>query len=269
MLKVTVITICYNNEGDIRNTLESVVAQDYSNLEYIVIDGNSSDNTLKIIQEFASRISRIVSEPDNGMYDAINKGLMLATGEIVGLIHAGDRLFDNFVISKIADHFKSNDIDAMYGHSILVNANEDPVRVNKSPSFRKSLFKAGWMPSHQSVYIKRRLLDQLGYYREDLGGSGDYEFVLRYFFFNDLKIMRLDSFILQFTIGGRSTSNYGKNLWKSQQRHITAWRLNGANPPFYFIPFKLLRKGKQFFLALWFRFFGYKKINGTQFKKAV
>jgi len=263
-MKISIITICFNNEEDIRPTIESVISQTYANIEYIVVDGGSSDGTLDIVNEYFGLIDRITSEPDDGMYDAINKGIRVATGDIVGLIHAGDRLFDENVVSRIADHFVSHDIDAMYGHSILVNSDDKPVRVNKSPIFRKSLFKAGWMPSHQSIYIRKELLDKLGYYRLDFGGSGDYEFVLRYFYFNDLNIKRLDSFIIRFSMGGRSTSNYRKRLWKSQKTHIQAWRLNGAEPPFYFVPFKLLRKVKQFYLAAQFRLSNKIVINERQ-----
>src|SRR5699024_3761894 len=120
------------------------------------------------------------------------------------------------------------------------------------------------MASHHSSYIRKELLDKLGYYRLDFGGSGDYEFVLRYFYFNDLNIKRLDSFIIRFSMGGRSTSNYRKRLWKSQKTHIQAWRLNGAEPPFYFVPFKLLRKVKQFYLAAQFRLSNKIVINERQ-----
>ena len=255
-MKISIITICYNNESDIRPTIESVVKQNYDNIEYIIVDGASSDNTLNIIDEYVENIDKIISELDEGMYDAINKGIKLATGDVVGLIHAGDRLYDEEVIGKIAEHFSTNDIDAMYGHSVLVDQNDRLVRVNKSPGFRKSLFKAGWMPSHQSIYIKRSIFEQLGYYRLDLGGSADYEFVLRYFYVNDLNIKRLDDFLVRFAMGGRSTTNYQKRLWLSQKRHIKAWYLNGLKPPFYFIPFKLGRKIKQFYLAAYFRLVG-------------
>jgi len=251
--KISIITICYNNEDDIRATIESVIEQTYDNIEYLVIDGKSSDNTIEIVNEYSQCIDHIITEPDEGRYDAINKGFELASGDVCGLIHAGDRLFDNQVIANIVQHFQTNNIDAMYGHSIIVNERDDPVRVNKSTKFKKSLFKAGWMPSHQSVYLRREVIEKLGYYRTDLGGSGDYEFVLRYFYFHDLRIKRLDAFILRFAIGGVSTTNYRKNLWESQKKHIKAWRLQGAEPPFYFIPFKLLRKGKQFFLAVKYR----------------
>ena len=128
--KISIITICFNNERDIRATIESVVNQDYQNIEYIVIDGGSSDGTMGIISEFSSSINKIVSEPDDNLYDAINKGLRLATGDIVGLIHAGDRLFENSTITKIANHFTSYDIDISYGHSLIVNNKMQAVRVN-------------------------------------------------------------------------------------------------------------------------------------------
>jgi len=255
-LKISIITICYNNEADIRETIESVTTQQYEDIEYIVVDGNSSDNTMNIVREYSDSINTIISEPDEGMYDAINKGIRHSTGDVVGLIHAGDRLFDDSVAGRIAQHFSENDIDAMYGHSILVDKDDKPFRVNKSPEYRKNLMKRGWMPSHQSVYIQRDRLTEHGLYRLDLGGSADYEFVLRYFYLNDLKIRRLDDFILRFAIGGRSTSNYSSTLLLSQKRHIQAWKINGLNPPFYFIPLKLGRKVKQFYLAAAYRLFG-------------
>mgnify|MGYP002277844611 CR=1 FL=1 len=254
-IKISIVSICYNNESDIRQTIESVINQTYENVEYIVVDGNSTDNTMTIVQEYSEQVNEIISEPDQGRYDAINKGIRSSSGDVVGLIHAGDRLFDENVLSEIGYHFSKNNIDAMYGHSILVDQNDKPFRVNKSPEFKKSLFKIGWMPSHQSVYIRRNIFEDLGYYRLDLGGSADYEFILRYFYINDLKIKRLDSFIVRFAIGGRSTTNYKKRLWLSQKRHIKAWKINGESPPFYLVPLKLLRKVKQFYLAALYRFF--------------
>lgn len=251
-MRVTVITICYNNEKDIRETIESVVSQSYPDIEYIIVDGESGDRTLSIVNEYKDSISKVISEPDNGIYDAINKGIRQATGEIVGLIHAGDRLHDREVIFKIVNHFKNNTIDASYGHSIIVNGKDNPVRINKSPEFKKSLFKMGWMPSHQSIYIKRSMFDELGYYRTDLGGSGDYEFVLRYFYFNNLKVKRLDDFIIKFSLGGTSTSNYHK-IFKTQRTHVKCWLINGEKPPFYMVPLKLSRKIKQFSLAAYYK----------------
>jgi glycosyltransferase len=259
-LKISIVTISFNNARDIRQTIESVVKQSYENIEYIIIDGGSKDDTLNIVQEYKSRLAKVISEPDRNMYDAINKGLKLASGDIVGLIHAGDRLFNSEIITKIADHFNENDIDIMYGNSILVNKKDVPVRINKSPEFTRGLVKRGWMPSHQSIYIKRKLLEEIGYYNLDLHPSSDYEFFLRYFYFSNLRIKRLNEFVLRFSMGGRSTRNYMNNL-KCQKQHILCWKVNGENPPFYLVPLKLLRKPRQFLIADIYRITGkYKKL---------
>ncbi|MDR8390260.1 glycosyltransferase [Aliifodinibius sp. S!AR15-10] len=250
-LKVSIITICHNNENDIRDTIESVKNQSYDNIEYIIVDGASSDKTLKIVNEYAEFIDKIISEPDDGIYDAINKGIINSKGDIFGLIHAGDQLFDKDVIQKIVNNFEENNIDASYGHSVIIKSNGTIIRVNKSPEYNKSLFKIGWMPSHQSIYLKRDLIEKFGLYRTDLGGSGDYEFVLRYFYFNKIRVKRLDEFILKFAIGGTSTSNYHK-IFSAQRLQVKCWAINGEKPPFYMVPLKLSRKVVQFTMALWF-----------------
>jgi glycosyltransferase involved in cell wall biosynthesis len=259
-LKISIVTICFNNAGVIRRTIESVTGQDYPDIEYIVVDGGSTDGSLDIIKEYELQIATLISEPDKNLYDAINKGMKAATGDVVGLIHAGDRLFNGEVIRKIADYFTDNDIDVMYGHSILVNESDVPVRVNKSPAYRRSLVKRGWMPSHQSIYIRRSLLDKIGYYNLDLHPSSDYEFFLRYFYFHTLKIKRLDEFILRFSMGGISTRNYLNNI-RSQEQQMKGWTINGVKPPFYLVPLKLARKPRQFVLAALYRLTGkYKKL---------
>ena len=259
-LKISIITICFNNADVIRKTIDSVVNQDYKNIEYIVVDGLSTDASLDIIGEYSSRISKLISEPDKNLYDAINKGILLATGDVVGLIHAGDRLFNPTVIGKIANHFAQNELDLMYGHSLLVNDRDIPIRVNWSPRYRRSLVKRGWMPSHQSIYIRRNLLEQIGLYKLELHPSSDYEFFLRYFYFNELRIKRLNQYILRFSMGGISTRNYLNNI-RSQDQQMQGWLMNGEKPPFYLVPLKLARKPRQFIVAALFRISGkYKKL---------
>ncbi|MDP2159162.1 MAG: glycosyltransferase family 2 protein [Flavobacterium sp.] len=248
-MKISIITIAYNNEKDIEKTLQSVCNQIYQDVEYIIVDGNSKDGTLAIVEKYKHKIATIISEPDNGIYDAINKGVRAATGDIVGMIHAGDQLYDTTVLAKIAAHFTAHPIDISYGHSEVITSSSKVLRVNKSPEYKKRLLKFGWMPSHQSIYMKRELFEKYGYYRTDIGGSGDYEFVIRYFYLHDLSVKRLDAFIIKFAMGGLSTSNYHKIL-STQKIHANCWRMNGLEPPFYMIPFKLARKIPQFVRAL-------------------
>ncbi|MCT4588719.1 MAG: glycosyltransferase [Carboxylicivirga sp.] len=252
-LKVSIITICLNNEETVEATVASVLGQSYPNIEYIVVDGASTDGTLRALEPYKSEIACLISEPDKGLYDAINKGLHKATGDVVGLIHAGDRLYDANIIEKIVEHFDDKKPDVMYGHSILVNADDHPVRVNRSPAYKRSLVQQGWMPSHQSIYMKRSLLDQFGYYNLDLHPSSDYEFFLRYFYFNKLKVSRLDEYVLRFAMGGRSTRDYRNNL-RAQKQHVECWRVNGEEPPIYLVPLKLLRKPIQFIRAWFWQF---------------
>ncbi len=249
-MKISVITISFNNLEDIRPTLESVVNQTYNNIEYIVIDGNSTDGTLEVIDEFSDKIDVFVSEPDNGMYDAINKGIKSATGDVIGLIHAGDRLYEKETIKKIAHHFEANpDIDGMYGNSKIVDKNNEVKMINKSKEFSKKRIEDGWMPSHQSIYLKKHVFDKYGLYRNDLGGSGDYELFIRFFYCQNLEIEFLDEYIIYFTLGGRSTSSLLTKL-KSQKTHLKCWRLNGVNPPKTLVIKKIIRKFPMILKAL-------------------
>lgn len=249
-MKISIITIAYNNENDIRPTIESVINQTYQNIEYIVIDGDSSDKTLDVINEYKSSISIIISEPDKNLYDAINKGIKVSTGNIVGLVHAGDQLFNNQVVGLIAEHFMHNKIDISYGHSKVIGRKNWPVRINKSPPFKRTLVRHGWMPSHQSIYVRRELFEKLGYYRVDCDYVADYEWFIRFFYLNRPIIKRLDEFIVKFYTGGISTSNYLSKLKKPHRTMINkCWELNGLEPPKRVFYMKWLRKPKQFFLA--------------------
>lgn len=251
-MKVSIVTICYNNEADIRATIESVVNQSYHNIEYIVVDGASKDGSLSIIKEYDDRISRWISEPDKNLYDAINKGIKMSTGDIVGLIHAGDRLYDNFVIEMVVNHFISHDLDISYGNSKIVDRFGKPKRINISPEFSRNLPRKGWMPSHQSIYVRRELFDKYGYYRTDIGGAGDYEWFIRFFTVNDLRIKRLNEFIVRFSLGGISTKDY-RDKFTKKHKVITkkCWELNRIKPPIGIVYLKWLRKPQQFVRA-WF-----------------
>ena len=251
--RISIITIAFNNAADIEPTLQSVVNQDYPHIEYIVVDGASTDGTLEIVERYRNGIDRLISEPDDGMYDAINKGIAAATGEVIGLIHAGDRLYSADAISAIAKAFEDPDLEATYGHSVLVDPADRPVRVNPSKAFSRARIRFGWMPSHQSIYMRKDRFERYGAYRNDLGGSGDYEFFIRQFYRHPIRAKLIDKYLIRFALGGRSTTNYHQ-LLQRQKLHADCWRMNDLRPPFYLIPCKLARKVPQFARGLGARF---------------
>ena len=251
--RISIITIAYNNACDIEPTLQSVISQDYPHIEYIVVDGASTDGTLEVIKRYREKIDKLISEPDHGMYEAINKGIQAATGDVVGLMHAGDRLYSPDVITHIAEAFQDPDLDAIYGHSVLVDSNDRPVRVNRSRPFSRRRIRHGWMPSHQSIYMRKERLDRYGLYRTDLGGSGDYEFFIRHFYRYRPNVRLLDRYIVRFSLGGQSTTGY-RHLLRRQRTHVNCWRINDLRPSLMLVPLKLARKVPQFVSGVYRRF---------------
>ncbi|MBZ4043044.1 glycosyltransferase family 2 protein [Flavobacterium hibisci] len=208
-MKVSIITICYNRQETIAAAVESVLNQDYKNIEYIVVDGNSSDGTKQIIESYLDRISKYVSEPDKGMYDAINKGLAMATGDVIGLMHSDDVFYDTGVVSKIAEIFKNNsDIDAIYGDGIYVT-NDDQQKIVRNRiggDYDYKRLKSGWLPLHPTVYIKKSVINKYGYYNLDFKIASDTEFLLRYLFKYKINITYLNTYIVKMRMGGLSTN---------------------------------------------------------------
>ncbi|CAM3762661.1 glycosyltransferase family 2 protein [Flavobacterium chungbukense] len=208
-MKVSIITVCYNRKETIAKSIESVLSQDYSNIEYIVIDGNSTDGTKEIIKSYAEKISTYLSEPDKGMYDAINKGLKMATGEIIGLMHSDDEFYDNDVISKIVEMFqKFPSSDGIYGNGIYVtnDKKERIVRNRISGAYSRKELESGWLPLHPTVYLKKKIIEKLGYYNLDFKIASDTEFLLRYLFKSKIKLSYFNSYVVKMRVGGLSTS---------------------------------------------------------------
>lgn len=208
-MKVSIITVCYNRKATIEQSIKSVLHQDYPNIEYIVVDGNSSDGTKDIIESYSDQISQYVSEQDSGMYDAINKGLGMATGDIIGLMHSDDVFYDNAVISKIAEVFKNNpDTDAIYGNGIYVTNDDEQkiVRNRIGGEYDYKRLKAGWLPLHPTVYIRKSIIDRYGKYNLSFKIASDTEFLLRYLFKHKISMTYLNTYIVKMRMGGLSTN---------------------------------------------------------------
>jgi len=208
-MRVTIITVCYNRKNTIAKAIQSVLEQNYNDIEYIVIDGNSTDGTKEIIETYKDKISQYISEPDKGMYDAINKGLKLATGDIIGLMHSDDEFYDKKVITRIASRFDSEKyIDGVYGDGVYVSNDKQErlIRNRIGGVFSLKKVKKGWLPLHPTVYLKKNIIDKYGLYNLDFKIASDTEFLLRYLYKYEIKISYVDSYIVKMRMGGMSTS---------------------------------------------------------------
>jgi glycosyltransferase involved in cell wall biosynthesis len=241
-MKISIITICLNRKNEIRETIESVLSQTYSNIEYILIDGGSTDGSLEIINSYSKEIDHVLSEPDKGIYNAINKGLKLSTGDVIGLLHAGDLFYNKNVLSIIQSSFKSHESDLIYGHSVVHKKMRDKlVRKNISPPYKENLMHLGWFPSHQSIYFKASVFDKCGFYNEEFKIAGDYEFLLRVLHVFKLRATMVNIFVIKFYLGGASSKNL-ISLIESNYECYKAWKINKLSLPFYSLPLKVVRK---------------------------
>jgi glycosyltransferase len=247
MLKVTLITACYNSEKTIAETIRSANGQDYPHIEHIFIDGASKDRTVEIIRESSTRAPIILSEPDKGIYDALNKGLKMATGDIIGLLHSNDLLANPNAISKLVESFEATASDIVFGNTLCFSEHdpEKIVRRVRVGAFSKSKFETGWFPSHPTIYVKRDVMTQIGLFRTDMRIAADYEHVMRMMYLSNFKIHYMDTYVYKFRLGGVSNGSF-KNIVESNKQCIQAWRLHNLKVPMLLIPLKMLRKIPQY-----------------------
>jgi len=207
-MKISLITVVYNGAAFLEDCIKSVLVQDYSNLEYIVIDGGSTDGSVEIISTYKANITHWLSEKDKGMYDALNKGIDLATGEVIGILNADDMLASPDIISHIAECFSNQNADALYGNLNYIH----PLHTDKitrkwiAKPFTKKDIMLGWMPAHPTFYAKRKLFDIYGMYSLDYGSAGDYELMIRFLYKNAVKAVFLDKLIVNMRTGGMSNA---------------------------------------------------------------
>lgn len=247
-MKVSIITAVFNGETTIQNCLESIAGQSYKNIEYIVIDGCSSDNTLEIIKKYRNQVAVLISEPDTGIYNALNKGIRRATGEIIGILHADDVYHDTRVIEKVVTCFIQNDIDACYGDLEYVDKSDlkKVVRYWRACPYRQGSFYRGWMPPHPTFFASRNTFERYGLYNENFQIAADYELMLRFIEKYTIKIQYIPEVLVKMRIGGLSNRNV-KNLFRKTREDMQAWQVNQLPYRFYTILLKNLVKLPQFF----------------------
>lgn len=246
-MKISIVTISFNSAATIRDTIESVLSQDYPDIEYIIKDGGSKDDTLKIIESFGDKI-KLVSQPDKGIYDAMSQGVALTTGEVVGIINSDDFYPDNQVITRVAEAFRKYKTDAVYGDLQYVDYNDKSkiVRYWMSGEYRRERFLNGWMPPHPTFFLKKSVYDKFGLYDASFKSAGDYELMLRMLYKHQISAAYIPHVQMRMRTGGVSNITL-KNRIRANQEDRRAWKINGLKPRFYTLFAKPLSKLGQFF----------------------
>lgn len=242
-MKVSIITPAYNSGATIRDTIESVLSQTYPLIEYIVVDGASRDNTLAILHEYEYQIDKIISEPDNGIYDAMNKGIREASGDIVGVLNSDDFFTSVDTIEMIVKAFKDNEVDAVYGDVHFVDPADlsKSVRYYSSAIFRPWLFRFGFMPAHPSFYVKRECYARWGGYALEYKIAADFDLLIRFIYIRKIKSKYIKKDIVTMRIGGISTRNV-KNRILINKEIIKACRKYGIYTNWFWISLRYMYK---------------------------
>ncbi|MBV6440292.1 MAG: hypothetical protein EPGJADBJ_01957 [Saprospiraceae bacterium] len=246
-LKISIVTPAFNSAATIRDTLESIRMQDYPNLEHIIVDGGSKDATLNIVSEYP-HVSRVISEADRGLYDAMNKGVCLATGEVVVVLNSDDFYTHANLISRVAGLMRSTSADTLYADLEYV----DPVHTKqvkrfwKAGDFHPEKFYRGWMPPHPTFFVRRHLYDRFGLFDISLRYSADYELMLRLLLRHNVTTCYLPEVAVRMRLGGASNANL-RNRLRANREDRRAWAMNGLKPRFYTLYLKPLSKIGQYF----------------------
>jgi len=244
--KISIITVAYNAQNTIERCINSVFGQKYKNVEYIIVDGGSTDNTCRIIENYRGKIDVFISEPDKGIYDAMNKGLALATGDVIGTINADDFFADDNVLYDIARVFSKQNTQILYGDLDYIDPSDKVIRKWRSGRYSRGMFNWGWMPPHPTFYCKKSLFDKLGVYKLDYGSAGDYELMLRFIHLNDIDAYYLNKVLIKMVVGGVSNKSLGNRV-QAMRFDLKAMRNNNIFLPVVTILFKPIRKIAQFF----------------------
>lgn len=246
-MKISIITVCFNSKDFIQQTIDSVAAQSYPNIEHVIIDGGSTDGTVAILEANKAKINYI-SEPDKGIYDAMNKGVKLATGDAIGTLGAGDFYPNNTIISKVAAAFEQYKTDAIYGDKQYVNPEniEKTVRYWAAGEYKIENWLEGWMPPHQAFYLRKNAFEKYGLYMTEFRSAGDYELMLRMLYKHKLTAQYIPELLVTMLTGGTSTASFSNRI-KANLEDRKAWLVNNIEPKWYTLYMKPLGKVLQFF----------------------
>jgi len=252
-LKVSIITVSFNSAKTIADTIESVLGQDFPEIEYIIVDGNSSDDTVKIIRQYENRIYKWISEKDQGMYDAMNKGVAMATGDVIGILNSDDVYMNHYVVSELMALMQEKNTQIVFADLILVDQNDDNkvLRYYDSSHFHPDKFRFGWMPAHPTVFVRRELYQAVGPFSITYQIAADYEMLIRILGIQKASYAYLPKPIVRMRSGGASTAGISRN-WILNQEIIRACKENGIHTNLFMLLLKVPAK-------LWGRVFAKQK----------
>ena len=228
--------------------MKSVAAQSHPNIEHIIVDGASTDQTVKIVEGFP-HVAQCISEKDEGIYFAMNKGIAMASGDVIGILNADDLYADNEVIAKVVAVFEDPAVDATYADLVFVDRDDisKVVRTWKSGSYKRSSMYNGWMPPHPTFFVRRSLYEKYGYFNTMLRSAADYELMLRFLLKNQINVSYIPQTIIKMRQGGKSTASISNRI-KANVEDRKAWRMNGLKPHFFTLILKPISKIKQFII---------------------
>ncbi len=235
-MKVSIITIVLNNKETIGTAIDSVLSQDYKDIEYIVIDGGSVDGTVNVIKKYWEKISIFLSEPDQGLYDALNKGIKLSTGEIIAILHSDDVFYDKYVVTDMIDRIQMTNAEICFSDLLIMNNNQI-LRFYRANYYKKWLFRIGWQPPHPTCFIKKSLFQEFGLYSTEYKGAGDFDFLVRIFYGREINWTYLNRITVKMQYGGISNSGWGSKINIIRENS----RILENNNVFSLVIFQLLR----------------------------
>ncbi|HMQ50296.1 MAG TPA: glycosyltransferase family 2 protein [Saprospiraceae bacterium] len=249
-LRISIITPTFNSGATLKTTIDSIQNQTYPHIEHIIVDGGSTDNTLDIIHAAGTKIKEFISEPDNGLYDALNKGLALATGDVIGILNSDDFYPNKRVLEKVAKTFFIHQTDSVYGDLQYVEHDnlKRVVRHWKSGKYYSNSFLYGWMPPHPTFFVRREVYQRLGLFDTQLQMAADYELMLRFLFKNRISTVYIPEVLVKMRMGGMSNRSFKARLHANGEDRL-AWEINGLKPRFYTTILKPLRKVGQYRLS--------------------
>lgn len=244
-MKVSIITVSYNSGNTIDETIQSVTSQSYKNIEYIIVDGCSTDNTFQIINDNKKYIDKYISEPDEGIYDAMNKGIKLATGDVISILNSDDIFFDNYVIENVINCFIEKNCQLIYGNIDYIDNKLNKVRFWNSKKYIKNSFKDGWHPPHPSLFVKSSVYKLNGSFDLRFKIAADFDIMLRFFEFYNISNSYLNKTLVTMKIGG--ASNNIKGIIKGNREIKQAFKKYKISPNFFYMFYRYLPKLRQYF----------------------